>query len=155
VIAVRRARLEDAEAMSRVLIASITVLCTADHRNDAAIISGWTRNKTPESVGRMIASPEGTMLVAEVNGEIAAVGCIIDPDEIGLNYVAPAHRWRGVSRALLEAMEDLLRRRGVTLARLTSTTTAHRFYLGAGWEDTWPEDRRRPGMVAYPMRKAL
>ena len=154
-ITVRPARMADAEAMSRVLIASITQLCAADHQNDAAIIAGWTRNKTPESVGRMIANPEGIMLVAERDDEIAAVGCILAPDEIGLNYVAPAHRWRGVSRALLEAMEERLQQRGVTLGRLTSTATAHQFYLGAGWEDAGPEDRTRPGMVAHPMHKRL
>lgn len=154
-ITVRPARMADAEAMSRVLIASITELCTADHGNDAAIIAAWTRNKTADSVGRMIANPEGTMLVAERGGKIAAVGCILAPDEIGLNYVAPAHRLQGVSRALLGAMEALLQQRGVTLARLTSTATAHQFYLGAAWEDAGPEDRTRPGMVAYPMHKRL
>ena len=39
-------------------------------------------------------------------------------------------------------------------ARLTSTLTAHRFYLSRGWADAGDVERYA-GMVAYPMRKTL
>lgn len=88
-ISIRPAVPADAAAMSAVLTASIRDLCTADHRDDAEILAGWLRNKTPEMVLKMLERPGALFLVAEHDGEIAAVGCLTGADEIGLNYVAP------------------------------------------------------------------
>jgi hypothetical protein len=52
---------------------------------------------------------------------------------------------------LLAAMEAAL---GPGEATLTSTVTAHRFYLSRGWSDAG-EIERYAGMIAYPMRKRL
>lgn len=153
-ITVRPAEPADADAMSAVLIASIRDLCTADHRNDPEILAGWLRNKSPEMVRRMFGNPNAQLLVAEHDGQIAAVGCLNGADEIGLNYVAPSHRFLGVSKALLTKMEDRLRARGITRAKLTSTGTARRFYLASGWQDAGPCEADR-GMVCYPMEKPL
>jgi len=153
-ITIRPAVPADATAMSAVLTASIRELCTADHRNDPAILAGWLRNKTPEMVLRMLERPGAQFLVAEHAGEIAAVGCLTGPDEIGLNYVAPTHRFAGVSKALLAALEERIRQSGASLARLTSTGTAHRFYLANGWQDAGPAEADR-GMLCYPMDKQL
>ena len=153
-ITIRPAVPADATAMSAVLIASICELCTADHRNDPEILAGWLRNKTPDMVLRMLERPGAQILVAERDGEVAAVGCLTGPDEIGLNYVAPAHRFHGVSMALLAALEDRIRAAGATLGKLTSTGTAHRFYLANGWLDAGPAEADR-GMLCYPMQKRL
>ncbi|KQV09784.1 hypothetical protein ASC68_03615 [Devosia sp. Root105] len=144
----------DAAAMSAVLTASIRDLCTADHRDDAEILAGWLRNKTPEMVLRMLERPGARFLVAERDGEIAAVGCLNGFDEIGLNYVAPAHRFHGVSKALLATLEEHIRQSGADMGRLTSTGTAHRFYLANGWQDAGPAEADR-GMLCYPMEKRL
>ena len=151
-IAVRPAVAADVPAMSRVMIASITDLAVADHRNDPALIARWTANKTEAGIGKMLGSESIALFVAERDGEVAAVGAIIEPDTIGLNYVDPAHRFAGVSKALLAGMEDALRRQGVTEGKLNSTETAHRFYLGAGWLDAGPRGEDF-GMSDYPMRK--
>ena len=139
--------------MSVVLTRSITELCGADHRNDAAIIAGWTANKTPEGVGRMLANPDMLMLVAE-QGEIVAVGAIDRAGAVRLNYVSPDHRFTGASKALLAAMEQELRERGVGVATLESTATARRFYRAAGWVDAGEPDRSG-AIVGYPMEKRL
>jgi GNAT superfamily N-acetyltransferase len=154
VISVRPANAADVPAMSRVLTRSITELCAADHRDDPALVARWTANKSVAGVEKMLASEGVTLLVAERDGTIAAVGAIIEPDTIGLNYVDPDHRFAGVSKALLEAMEGELRARGIREARLHSTRTAHEFYLGAGWEDSGPPEDGF-GMRDYPMRKTL
>lgn len=153
-IRVRPAVPDDVAAMSAVLTASIRDLCIADHRNDPAILSGWLRNKSPEMVRRMFENPDALLLVAEHDGEIAAVGCLNGTDEIGLNYVHPAHRFAGVSKALLAGLEDRIRQSGASRAKLTSTGTAHRFYLAAGWRDAGPVEDDR-GMLCYPMEKPL
>lgn len=151
---IRRAMVGDVPAMSRVLIASITELCDADHGGDAEIIAGWTRNKAPDSVARWVVDPALHMLVADVDGVVAAVGCLTRPDEIGLNYVAPDFRFRGISKAMLDALEAAMRAQGTTLGTLTSTQTAHRLYLAMGWEDSGPP-KAGHGVAGYPMRKAL
>lgn len=153
-IAIRPAGPADAPAMSAVLTASIRDLCTADHRNDPEILAGWLRNKTPEMVLQMLERPGAQFLVAEHDGEIAAVGCLNGADEIGLNYVTPTHRFHGVSKALLAALEERVSQSGASVAKLTSTGTAHRFYLANGWHDAGPAESDR-GMLCYPMEKQL
>lgn len=153
-IHLRPATLADVPAMSATLTASITELCAADHHNDPAAIARWTANKTPDGVIKMLEAPGTQLLVAERNGEIAAVGCVMGGSEIGLNYVHPAHRFEGVSRALLAAMEEVMRAAGTTEGRLKATTTAHRFYLDAGWIDSGPLDTGR-WIDAWPMTKRL
>ena len=153
-ILVRPATAADVPAMSLTLIASITELCVADHRNDPEAIARWTANKTPAGVTAMLNAPGNQLLVAERDGEVAAVGCVMGGNEIGLNYVHPAHRFKGVSRALLTAMENAMRQAGTAEARLKATTTAHQFYLDAGWSDAGPVYTGR-WIDAYPMTKRL
>jgi len=154
VIAVRRAVEADVEAMSALLVASITELCTLDHRNDPAALAAWTANKTPEGVRAMLDAAGSVLFVAEHGGEVAAVGCVLHGDEIGLNYVHPAHRFQGVSRALLVGMEQFMRDAGHAEGQLRSTKTAHRFYCANGWQDAG--DRHTGRFIdAWPMVKAL
>jgi GNAT superfamily N-acetyltransferase len=154
VITVRPATEADVAAMSAVLTASITELCTADHRGDPATVRRWTANKTPEGVRAMLANQSARMFVAERDGAVVAVGSILAGAEIGLNYVLPAQRFSGISRALLEHMEAAMRAAGASEAHLTSTVTAHRFYRDAGWEDDGPP-QDHGGLTCQPMRKRL
>ncbi len=153
-IIVRLARLADVPARSVALTRSITELCAMDHKNDRDVIARWTANKTPDGVTAMLANPANAMVVAESDGAVAAVGMLVGDDEIGLNYVHPDHRFRGVSTALLAAMEELMRARGVVTARVKSTLTAHDFYLARGWADDGPIYAGR-FIDAYRMRKRL
>ena len=150
-ITIRPATLDDVPQMSAVLIASITELCVADHKNNPEALASWLANKTPESVVQWFANPGGRLLVAERDGEIAAVGAYGTDRMIRLNYVSPRHRFAGVSRAMLGAIESAL---GPGEARLESSLTARQFYLDAGWQESGPPEPHRfvPG---YPMRKLL
>ena len=150
-ILVRTARLADVPAMSAVLIASITQLCAADHHNDAKALAGWLANKTPEGVAGWFDNPESTLVVAEHEREIAAVGGFNRAREITLNYVAPNHRFAGVSTALLDAMELGL---GPGEATLNSTETARRFYQSRGWTESGAGENFA-GTSAFPMHKLL
>ncbi|MBY3447011.1 GNAT family N-acetyltransferase [Rhizobium laguerreae] len=136
-VSVRKANKTDIPAMSRVLTASITSLCIEDHGNDSGRLHQWTKNKSEEGVGEMMDNPDQTVWVAEVSGEVAAVGAVAG-DSIVLNYVAPEHRFRGVSKALLATMEVSLRDAGISLGKLVSTRTALRFYLASGWSELGP-----------------
>jgi GNAT superfamily N-acetyltransferase len=135
---IRDAEAEDAQAACRVMRRSITELCVADHRKDAAILARWLSNKTPEVFVSWIAQPDNSLLVAHEDGNILAVGSVTDGGRITHNYVSPDARFRGVSRALLGALETRAAERGNTRCALTITETARRFYLANGYVEDGP-----------------
>lgn len=153
-ISIRQATAADVPEMSRVMTASVTELCGADHHDDRANISQWVSNRTPEGVARMIANPAQTFFVAERNGDIAAVGAVNAQGVVMFNYVSPRHRFCGVSDALMAHIEAVLRADGHVQARLISTTTAYRFYLDRGWTDDGAPEIEGFS-TSYPMRKSL
>jgi GNAT superfamily N-acetyltransferase len=152
---IRDAIVHDAAAACDVMRRSITTLCFADHGNDEAILSRWLRNKTPEIVGSWIAQPTGSFLVAVEDGVILGVGAVTDAGEITLNYVSPDARFRGVSRALVLALEARAKARGNGQCHLLSSETARRFYLERGYRETGPAQHKFGSRGSYPMAKAL
>lgn len=147
---VRPARDDDCAAMSAVRIASITQLCGPDHAGDPAAIAGWVANKSADAFRALLLRPEVQLRVAELDGVVVGVGAIAG-DTITLNYVHPDFRFRGVSKALMSALETALAKRGVAVAQLNSTVTALSFYRALGWAEAGagtPE-------LGYPMFKRL
>jgi GNAT superfamily N-acetyltransferase len=152
---IRDARLEDAGRACDVLRRSISQLCVADHGNDPAILDAWLANKKPEIVAAWATQQENSLLLAVEGDAILAVGSVTDAGEITLNYVAPEARFRGVSRALLGALEARALARGNTRCRLTSTETAHRFYRSAGYRDDGAPKGKFGTKSSYPMSKEI
>lgn len=120
---IRNAEPEDAVAACEVMKRSITELCAADHGGDPEILARWLSNKTPEDVRSWIVRHDATLLVAVETDAIVAVGMVTDAGEILLNYVSPDSQFRGVSRALLKALEARAKERDATVCRLESTET--------------------------------
>ena len=144
-----------ADAACRVLRESISQLCVADHGNDPTILNAWLANKRPAIVAGW-AVQEGNSLLLAVDGDaILAVGSVTDAGEITLNYVAPAARFRGVSRASMKALEARAQERGNTRCTLTSTETAHRFYQTVGYIDDGSPMGKFGTRSSYPMSKRL
>ena len=152
---IRDATPDDAEAACGVLRRSISELCVADHRNDPAILSAWLGNKRPGIVAAWARQPGNSLLVAVEDDAIVAVGSVTDAGEITLNYVAPATRFRGVSRAMLGALEARAAERGNARCTLTSTETAHRFYRAAGYVDDGAPTGNFGTASGYPMSRSL
>jgi GNAT superfamily N-acetyltransferase len=151
VISIRDAVVDDAVAAADVRVRSITELCAPDHHNDPAILARWLSNKSPEIFKSWIVQPDNSVLVAVEHGAIVAVGSVTDRGEITLNYVLPAARFRGVSRAMLAALEERARDKGNTRCTLRSTETARRFYRSAGYVEEGPAVAR----LGTPMSKHL
>ena len=86
---------------------------------------------------------------------ILGVGSVTDAGEITLNYVAPEARFRGVSRALLDALETRAKQRGNSRCTLTSTETAHLFYRSSGYVDDGAPLGNFGTRSGYPMSKRL
>lgn len=152
---IRDATPDDVVAACDVLRRSISELCVADHGNDPAILAAWLRNKTPEIVAGWASQPENSLLVAVESDAILAVGSVTDTGEITLNYVAPNARFRGVSRALLSALEARAVQRGNIRCTLTSTETAHRFYRSRGYVDDGPPAGKFGTSSSYPMSRRV
>ena len=155
VIEVRDAVREDAPAACEVIRRSISELCEADHRNDPEILKRWLANKTPEIVGSWIIKPGNSVLVAVDDDRILAVGSVTDAGEITLNYVSPDARFRGVSRAMLTALEARALERGIGRCTLLSTETAHRFYRSAAYIEDGAPQGKFGTTSSYPMSKRL
>ena len=154
-VAIRDATPDDAVPACHVLRESISRLCVADHGNDPAILNVWLANKTPEMVAACASRPGNSLVLAVEGDAIQAVGSLTDAGEITLNYVAPDARFRGVSRALLRALETRAADRGNTRCTLTSTETAHRLYLSAGYIDDGAPTGKFGTNAGYPMSRRI
>jgi GNAT superfamily N-acetyltransferase len=122
---IRDAVPEDAPAACETLRRSISELCSSDHHDDPVILGRWLANKTTtEIVASWIVNPGNSVLVAVESVTILAVGSVTDAGEITLNYASPDARFRGVSRALLVALETRAQERGNQRCTLLSTETA-------------------------------
>ena len=152
---IRAASLEDALAACEVMRRSIAELCVADHQNNEAILKRWLSNKTPETFESWIRQPDNSLLLAVEGGNILGVGSVTDAGRITLNYVSPDARFRGVSGALLSALEARAVERGNRRCTLTSTETARRFYRSNGYvEDGLPVGNFGTSS-GYPMSKLV
>ena len=78
-----------------------------------------------------------------------------DKGEITLNYVSPDARFRGVSKALLAALEARARELGNDVCTLASTETARRFYLAAGYVDQGAPTGKFGMSSGYPMARQI
>lgn len=89
------------------------------------------------------AAPDGTILLAEVNGEpvgVVAVQPLDDEDacEMKRLYVMPECRNQGIGRALASAIVEKARELGYDVMRLdtvASMTAARRLYQSLGFEE--------------------
>jgi GNAT superfamily N-acetyltransferase len=75
------------------------------------------------------------MFVADDAGRIVGVAALSNTGHVTLNYVAPEARFKGVSKALLSAVERRAWELGCTMCTLESTRTAERFYRAAGYSE--------------------
>jgi GNAT superfamily N-acetyltransferase len=152
---IRDATTADAVKACEAIRASITELCIADHQQNPDILRRWLASKTPDNVAAWAATVGSSLLVAVEDDAVLAVGGVKDDGEITLNYVAPGARFRGVSAALLNALEARAVERGAVEITLLSTETAHRFYLSRGYRDVGPSLGKFGTAASYPMTKVL
>lgn len=75
--------------------------------------------------------------------------------EITLNYVSPEARFQGVSKTLVAALERRARERGSIRCTLSSTKTARRFYLDAGYTDNGTPQCAFGMLSCFPMAKRI
>ena len=133
-VAIQEAAPDDAVAARRAL-REATRYEMPSHRSRSGKMNAWLANKTPEMVAAWAVQKGNSLLLAVEGDAILGVGSVTDAGRITLNYVSPDARFRGVSRALLSALEARAMERGNSRCTLTSSETAHRFYQSAGYVD--------------------
>jgi GNAT superfamily N-acetyltransferase len=91
---------------------------------------------------RELAGPHGVLLLVRVDGEPAGLGGVrfLDAEaaEIKTMFVAPAHRGRGLARAILAELEAIARAHGCRATRLDTSdylTGAVALYRAAGYRE--------------------
>jgi GNAT superfamily N-acetyltransferase len=160
---VRRARPEDAERLAEVYVDSGRAAWAGHLREETLAAFSSSREEWEEGM----ADPDVSILVGELDGEIAAVATLLpsdDPDldrervaKLGRLYTEPAAWGAGLGSALMAAFVEDLERRGYREAILWTAewNRARRFYEAHGWHwdgatrdqtlagETWTEVRYR------------
>ena len=152
---IRKASVDDAVEACQVVRRSIAELCHADHQDDPIVLKKWLNNNTSDNMRSWIADPNSYVVVATEGAAIIGVGAITSSGEITLNYVSPDARFRGVSKAILNQLEARALELGNNTCALTSTETARRFYLSAGYVQFGPPEPSIGKGSSYRMVKQL
>lgn len=136
-IEVRPARETDCARLGQLRADSIAQLCGDDQGHDPNAIADWVGDGSARKFLDLLAQPSVTLIVAERGGQVAGLAAR-KGDFVTLNYVDPAHRFGGVSKTLMLALEQGMVKEGITVARLNSSLTALSFYLSRGWAACGP-----------------
>ena len=112
------------------------------HAGDADVVRSWVPLFESYGVQLVLSGHDHNyQRFAAQNGVIVGVGAVTAQGALTLNYVSPETRFRGVSKAILSRIElEALALGNVTCA-LTSTETARRFYLSAGYVQEAADNR--------------
>ncbi|PCI86016.1 MAG: hypothetical protein COB24_11250 [Hyphomicrobiales bacterium] len=141
-LTIRPADSANAKDMVTLTTRSITELCAADHDNEPQLLAEWLDNKTVEQMTNWIEQPDNYVIVAYSDEVMVAAGGTNIHGRILRNYVHPEYRFKGISRAIMAAMEKYLRGLGLKQATLESSKTAFEFYLSCGWKMVETDDKK-------------
>lgn len=151
---IRPACAEDAEQAVRVIRASISELCQADHHDDATTLERWLGNKTVGAFRRWLANPNSFFVVPELGGDICGVAAI-NRGEVTLCYVQPGRERSGLGTAMLGALEARAKDWQLAELRLHSTDRARAFYERRGYVATGEVALSHGSRRAYGYAKQL
>ncbi len=133
-IKIRPAAVEDRQALWQVHTQAIRQ--SAKSHYDAAQIEAWAGRLSPD----YYRPDPDVFLVAEVeDGGVVGFGEInIDAGEVEAVFVDPKFGRRGIGSHLLQALEELARRQGLTALVVGASLNAVEFYVRAGYRQVRP-----------------
>ena len=114
---IRHAGIDEAAAIAALVRASITELCVEDHGGDREIIGRLLENKTEDALRDWLGRDDRAIFVTDSSDGLAAAGCHDSRGVVLMNYIAPAHRLKGISSAMLAHLEGSMRDAGMTDTR--------------------------------------
>lgn len=127
--AIRPASLNDAEGISRTIIAALRETNAKDYPE--AVITRVEQGFSSASVLKLLA--QRLVFVAEGRGGIIGTASL-DGRVVRTAFVHPRHRSRGVGKALMAAVEKAAVEGGVTVLAVPSSVTAEPFYIKLGFK---------------------
>src|SRR5688572_30061599 len=99
-------------------------------------IAGWVVPITEDTLRDLAANTEHEIrLVAELDGTPVGIGALVlDGSELRACYVSPEAARRGCGSALVDEIERLARRHGLTRLTLAASLNAEPFYAAHGYQ---------------------
>jgi putative acetyltransferase len=158
-ILIRSAKKEDAKGILEAQYSAIHETASKDYSPE--VISAWSTPVTSERIQKYLSDsfPNETTVVAEINGEFAGFGSIVEIDnELRAIYVGAKFGGRGVGTAILNELEKIAISKGCTKLQMVSSLTAVPFYRSHGYcEEARGTHTLRSGitMASVTMFKAL
>jgi putative acetyltransferase len=101
-------------------------------------LSDWSTPVDQERIHKYITEsfPEETTLVADIDGEIAGFGAIVESDnELRAVYVSSKFGGLGIGTKLLSELEKVAEAKGCTELQMVSSLTAEPFYKRNGYNE--------------------
>lgn len=135
-IHVRSAEEKDAQGILEAQYSAVHNTACKDYPAD--IIVEWSTPVTQERIRQYLSRSfqEETTVVAEVGGEIAGFGSIVEADnELRAVYVSAKYGRLGVGTAILKELEKTARSRGCKELQMHSSLTAEPFYRQHGYRE--------------------
>jgi GNAT superfamily N-acetyltransferase len=130
-VAIRSARVEDAQCIHDLHTSAVRALCAPHYA--PAVVEGWLANRSPKGYLRGIES--GATFVAEMKSQVVGFGEAI-PGEVVAVFVDPAFGGRGIGSSLLRHALFFARAEHRGPVRVESTLNAVGFYERFGFAET-------------------
>jgi GNAT superfamily N-acetyltransferase len=125
---VRPATIEDAAAISRVVLAALHGSNSADYPPD--VIIQVQKSFAPDAVRVLLGKRK--VFVASAGANIIGTASL-DGEAVRSVFVDPAYQGRGFGRQLMEAIHAAAASAGIETLRVPSSITAERFYATLGY----------------------
>ncbi|HEV8388721.1 MAG TPA: GNAT family N-acetyltransferase [Dongiaceae bacterium] len=125
---VRPASIDDAEAISRVIVQAVEETNAKDY--PPSVIAEVIKNFSPERVAERL--PTRQVFVATEQGAVVGTGSL-EGTTIRSVFVLPRFERRGIGRALMDHIEGLARSAGVSRLEVPSSIGAEGFYRRLGY----------------------
>jgi putative acetyltransferase len=149
----------DALAFLQVHRAAVRVTAAKDYPTE--VIDAWAPIPlTPQNVERVSTNPDGEIrIIAEQDGTVVGISAIVLANsELRACYVRPDASRMGVGSALVDELESIACRQGLSELFLDSSLTAEPFYLRRGYRVIGPGEhifRSGFSMACVKMHKFL
>ena len=128
-VLVRAARADDAQAISKVVIAALRQSNALDYPPD--VIARVEQSfAAPQILGLII---QRQVYVAILDGAVVATASL-DQQVIRSVFVAPGHQGTGIGKQLMARIESVAGQHGLQELRVPSSITAEGFYARLGFE---------------------
>ena len=129
-LSIRSARIEDAQSISRVHVASVEAIDTSLYT--AEELESWSKPRPIANYEELICSRE--FLVAEIENGIVGFGVLNKSSSIiEAVYVSPAATGRGIGMELMHKLEERAATLGLKQLHLNASLNAVPFYRKAGY----------------------